>query len=88
MPISLQEIMDELQQAITAQTEVRELRLRNVSKMAKNVSHGEIVDLPYWGAVEITCWVGMGDTVTLGDGTRTATVPANERLTVRRAYGA
>jgi hypothetical protein len=77
-----------LQDAVTANAEVRESKVRNVSKKAKNIQHGEIVDLPYWGSVEIAIWCRMGGTVTLGDTTRFTTVPAEERLRVRRSHGA
>lgn len=84
MPRPIQDTMDELQAAVAAQTEVREKTLRNVSKSAKNIKHGDIVDLPHFGRVEINVWCRMGDIVCLGENVRCVSVPANERLRVIR----
>jgi len=85
MPRPIQELIDELQEALDAQTEVREPRFRHVAKMAKNIQHGDHVELPYFGWVQIGAWCSYGDTVHLGDGgQKNLTVPATDRLRIRR----
>lgn len=84
----IEEIMAELQQAIAEQTEAREEattgKARHISKMAKNLAHGDVAMTGQWGFVEINVWMRMGDTVTYGENQRTNTVPADQRVTIRR----
>jgi len=80
-------ILAELKTALLEQVEVREKPGRNVSKKAKNIQHGDVVDLPYYGLTEINAWCRMGDSVMLGDGgQRNVTVGAEERLHIRRNF--
>jgi len=85
----IEEIMAELQQAIAEQTDAREEvttgKPRLVSKMAKNLSHGDVAMTGQWGFVEINVWVQMGDTVTYGQNQKVNTVPADQRVTIRRS---
>lgn len=85
-PIS--EIIEELQTAITAQTEAREDlsgKPRHVSKMAKNVSHGDLALIAPFGFLEVNVWAQWGDSVTLGKNDKIVTVSATQRIKVRRA---
>ncbi len=86
----IEDIMGELKAALAAQTEARDEKTtgkpRHVSKMAKNLVPGDMVDLPYYGWTELNAWMRNGDYVLLGDGAmRQVTVGADERLTVRRS---
>lgn len=59
---------------------------RTVSKMAKNVQMGDLVELPSFGTVTVGAWCMNGEMVCLGDGGhRNETVPATQRLRVIRA---
>lgn len=75
-----------LKAKLTQNTEAR--GVRHVSKMAKNLSHGDIAMCGQWGFVEVNVWTQMGDEVTYGENTRVLTIPATQRVTIRREYGA
>lgn len=86
----MQEIDD-----IIAQLETLKARLvtnaetrstRHVAKMAKNLGHGDVAMCGPFGFVEINVWCNMDGHVTYGENTRVMTVPANQRVTVRREY--
>ena len=58
---------------------------RVVSKMARNVQHGEVVDIPEIGIGEVVGWGLIGDQVTiLLPGNRLASFEATQRVRVVR----
>ena len=92
MPVNLQEIerakaMLSEATAILAQASApEEKKPRVVVKMARNVQHGEIVDLPDWRWLgEVVGWGMNGDQVTiLLPGDRLASFDATQRVRVVR----
>jgi len=76
--------LQSLKASLTQNTETR--RTRHVSKMAKNLSHGDVALIGEHGFLEVNVWVQMGDEVTFGQNTRILSVPADQRVTVRREH--
>lgn len=63
---------------------------RVISKMAKNVEHGDTLSFPDFGWGEVNCWVYHGDTdtVVLGaPGMPMLTFPGTQRVRVKRIVG-
>lgn len=58
---------------------------RHVSKMAKNISHGDIAMTGSFGFQEVNVWTLTGGVVTYGQNARVLSVPENQRVTVRRS---
>lgn len=75
-----------LQQAVDSAKVPPAPKTRATSRMAKNIRCGDVVDLPYFGTVEIAAWSRNGEHVLLGDGgNKNVTVGAEQRLRVYRA---
>lgn len=72
--------------AILAQASApEEKKPRVVSKMARNIQHGEVVDIPEIGSGEVVGWGLIGDQVTiLLPGNRLASFEATQRVRVVR----
>lgn len=68
--------------------EPRANKKRVVSKMAKNIQSGDLVDFPAFGQHEVNGWSRSDGIVTVTAGRHLTTFPENERVRVIREVAA
>lgn len=79
----------EMERIHALQTGVRKLpTYRTITKMAKNLAHGDVVEVDKGVVFTVSTWSRDGDAVAFGDGTTTIwTAAADARVRVRKPIG-